>query len=159
MNTYDILGIKRPALGKRPKVLIGGDSNDAVDINGKRDETDKWINNSDVVEKYKPIKTCRRMSIFEYSETHTLFAEYIDSLKSVKSFVEELEIRSTINPVEIAFYALLENKWDANLDRGYELVSYSCLKYNPQWRDEVSNYFNDQHETQKEELFKPLQLI
>lgn len=145
----------------------GGEENEPTNENndnklhahGDRNRTEKDITPNLTVEKYEPKITRPTMSIFEYAETHTKLAEYLASLKSIKNFVDDVEIHGNVNPTELAFHLLKEGKWDATLDRGYELVSYSKLKINPQWEQMIENYFNAQHKTQKEELFEPLGLI
>ena len=161
MNTYDVLGIKRPTVSN-----IKGGSKGKSTIRGgeefkptSKDITLREINNDATVEIYKPKLTRPIMSIYEYAEVNTMLAEYLEAQKSVRQFTNDIEVKSTINPAELAFYSLLENKWNAVLNRGYELVSYSELKYNPQWRDTIANYFKAQHQAQRDELFGPLNLL
>ena len=111
------------------------------------------------VEEYEPKLTRPTISIYEYARVHTMLADNIESQKSIKNFIDDVEVKGLINPLEIAFYLLLEGKWNATIDRGYEMVSYSKLKKNPQWESMIKHYFNEQHETQQNELFKPLGLV
>ena len=163
MNTYDILGIKRPdRFNKNKRGIKGGaetKSDEPKESRNLKDITLHEITNEAVVETYEPKITRPIMSIYEYSEVHTQLGEYLDSQKSIRTFTNDVEIKFTVNPVEVAFYLLKEGKWDATLDRGYELVSYSKLTYNPQWEHTVKNYFDEQHITQQQDLFAPLDLI
>ena len=186
MNTYDILGLTPPAdsVVNKYKSVLGGrrrkfqqtlSSNNEEptteekqteiktvkpeDLKHNKNITLQNVNNDSVVEVYEPIITRPTISIYEYSEIHTMLGLYLDSLKSVGNYTDEVEIRGNINPVELAYHLLKENKWDATIDRGYEKVSYSKLKCNPQWGREIEHYLEDQHRIQREELFEPLGLI
>lgn len=180
MNAYDILGITPPSdsvanRGKRTRqsrarknkqVVTGGETEKEVEKKTEeapaktfRDVTLQHVNNNAVVEVYDPVLTRPTLSIYEYSEVHTMLAEYLEDQKSIKNFTNDVEIRANVNPAELAFRLLLEGKWDATLNRGYEIVTYSRLKYNPQWEHTMEHYFNDQHKIQAEELFKPLGLL
>ena len=125
----------------------------------QRNITETSLTNDLTVEKYDPKITHRKMSIFEYAEAHTKLAEFIASGNSVRDYIDDVEIKANVNPAELAFHILKENKWDATINRGYELVSYSRLKINPQWEETIQNYFNAQHDTQKHDLFQPLGLL
>ena len=162
MNAYDILGIEAPPNKKQTKktknesaVISGGDES----AKKSRDITLQEITNDTKVETYEPKLTRPTISVFEYAEIHTMLADYIESHKSVKNFVDDIEIKGNVNPAELAFHLLKEGKWDAVIDRGYEVVSYSKLKINKQLEDTIANYFKEQHEVEKQELFEPLGLI
>lgn len=166
MNTYDILGIQKPQRMGRKSAQTGGKKNVKLVKGGaetkahvERDMTEKELTPTSEIETYEPKITRPTMSIFEYAEVHTMLAEYIAANKSIKNFIDDVEVRGNVNPAELAFHLLKEGKWDAKIDRGYEVVSYSKLKINPQWETTILNYFNQQHETQKKELFEPLGLL
>lgn len=174
MNTYDILGLSAPSDsiinrnksirgGKRKSIQTAGDESktehNIEELKHNKNITLHCVNNDAVVETYEPKITRPTVSIYEYSEIHTMLALYLDAQKSIANYTNEVEIRGNVNPVELAFHLLLEGKWDATLDRGYELVSYSKLKYNPQWQRTIEHYFNEQHEIQQNELFVPLGLM
>ena len=156
MNVYDILGLKRIDVQNKKK-LKGG--NNEKSSSHSKDITLENLTSDKVIEVYEPKITRPIMSIYEYSETHTLLADYLESQKSIRNFTNDIEIKSTVNPSELAFYLLLEGKWDAIIDRGYEKVSYSKLVYNPQWKKTCEHYFKEQHIAQQKELFEPLQLV
>ena len=124
----------------------------------QRDMTEQSLTNDLTVEKYEPKITRPTMSIFEYAEAHTKFAEFLSSEKSIRNYVDDVEIKGNVNPTELAFHLLKDGKWDATIDRGYELVSYSKLKINPQWEQMLQHYFDQQHTIQENDLFKPLGL-
>ena len=128
------------------------DSND-------RNKTFECLTLNTTVEKLDPKITRPTISIFEYAHVHTMLADYIESHKSVKDFTDDIEVKGLINPLEIAFHLLLENKWDATIDRGYEVVSYSRLKKNPQWEKMIKHRFDEQHQVHHDELFQPLGLL
>lgn len=160
MNAYDILG------GKVKKQRKGGAHEEEKKEQVKDVKKDKSYNMTiematpnSVMEKYDPIITRPTMSINEYVRAHTQLAEFINTNKSVKNFIKDVEIKCLSNPSEIAFYLLKEGKCDITIDRGYEKVSYSRLKINPQWESMSEHYFKQQHETQLKEVFEPLELV
>ena len=167
MNAYDILGLVPPVGSIARKnnksnkyIQQGGNESQPASSNiSSKDITLQNLTNGTVVEEYEPKITRPIMSIYEYAEVHTMLAEYLEAQRSIRNVVNDVEIRSTVNPAEVAFNVLREGKWDAVLDRGYEKVSYSKLKYNPQWESTCAHYFTQQHEAQKNELFAPLQLL
>ena len=125
----------------------------------QRDVTSQNLTKHTTIEKYDPKTSRPTMSIYEYAEAHTKLAEFIEKGKSVKQFTDDVEIKGNVNPTELAFHLLKEGKWDGTIDRGYDVVTYSRLEINPQWEEEVQNYFNAQHDIQRNDLFKPLGLI
>ena len=165
MNFYDILGIKPKANSKEnnKRGLKGGaepvEQQQHEQTNHSRDVTFQKVTPDSTIEEYEPKITRPMLSIFEYAEVHTQLALFIESKKSIKDFIDDVEVKGNVNPAELAFRLLKEGKWKAQLNRGYEVVSYSKLKINPQWENMVDNYFKQQHETQKNELFEPLGLI
>ena len=168
MNAYDILGLEPPVgsivkqKNKRVKTIKGGDddNNDADKPKvSSKDITLQNLTKDSTVEEYEPKITRPTISIYEYAEIHTMLADFIESHNSIKEFTNDIEIKGNVNPAELAFYLLKEHKWNAIINRGYELVSFSKLKYNKQWSDTIENYFKEQHEIQKQELFEPLGLI
>lgn len=167
MNVYDILGLTPPsgsvAYNRKRKYNqegggISSSGNKDANVSSK-DITLQNLTNGAVVEEYEPKITRPTISIYEYSEIHTMLADFIEPHKSIKDFTDEVEIKGNVNPAELAFYLLKEHKWNAKIDRGYEVVSFSKLKINKQWSDTIENYFKEQHETQKRELFEPLGLV
>jgi len=170
MNAYDILGLTPPtdsvAYKRSSKYSQqGGDSNKSTNNNDSSTSTSSKnitlqnLTNNTVVEEYEPKITRPTISIYEYAEIHTMLADFIEPHTSIKDFTDEVEIKGTVNPAELAFYLLKEGKWNAVINRGYEKVSFSKLKINKQWSDTIENYFKEQHETHKRELFEPLGLI
>ena len=180
MNAYDILGLtppidsvvhnKKKRSNKTNKSIKGGDDSlkESVDQTNSTTESPKLSNknitlqnltNGAVVEEYEPKITRPTISKYEYAEIHTMLADYIEPHSSIKEFTDDVEIKGNVNPAELAFYLLKEHKWNATINRGYEIVSFSKLKINKQWSDTIENYFKEQHETQKRELFEPLGLI
>ena len=161
MNSYDILG------GKMRKPYRGGTQDETNEKqNNDKNKKDKSYNitiematPNVVMEKYDPIITRPTMSINEYVRAHTQLAEFIRTNKSVKNFIKDVEIKCLSNPSEIAFYLLKEGKCDITIDRGYEKVSYSRLKINPQWESMSEHYFKQQHDVQLKEVFEPLELV
>ena len=189
MNVYDILNIKAPSDSivnknkrtSRARRIKGGakdetkqepqqDSKQEQPVEERKPETKEApkqsrnitlqkVTENATVEKYDPVITRPIVSIYEYAEIHTLLAEYLQDQRTIAGFTNDVEIRSNVSPAEAAFYVLKEGKWDATIDRGYEKVSYSRLKYNPQWSSTIEHYFKQQHQIQKDELFHPLGLL
>ena len=99
------------------------------------------------------------LSIYEYVAVHTELGKFIDAQTSLAQFVDDVEINDLVNPAELAFELLRNHKWDVVINRGYERVSYSQLKYNKQWEDMLERYFKAQHQTQNKEIHVPLGLL
>lgn len=114
---------------------------------------------NDKVTIYKPKLTRPILSLYEYVGVHTALAKFIDAQTSISQFVDDVEINGLVNPAELAFNLLREHKWDAVINRGYERVTYSQLRYNKQWEDMIARYFDEQHATYIRELYEPLKLI
>lgn len=111
------------------------------------------------VEVYYPRMTRNTLSIFEYVGVITKLAKYLNSLTNLDKYLSDIEVNQIINPAELAFNLLNDGKFDAVIDRGYELVTFSTLKVKKQWKETISNYFKHQHETVEQEILKPLDLL
>ena len=111
------------------------------------------------VEVYYPRMTRNTLSIFEYVGVITKLAKYLNSLTNLDKYLSDIEVNQIINPAELAFNLLNDGKFDAVIDRGYELVTFSTLKVKKQWKETISNYFKQQHETVEQEILKPLDLL
>jgi hypothetical protein len=92
------------------------------------------------------------MSVFEYVGAITKLAKYINSMKQLPDFNEEIEIKNMINPSEVAYILLKNGVYDPIFDRGYEKVSFSELDVNPIWAKTIESYFESQHESLAKEL-------
>ena len=115
--------------------------------------------NDTTVEVYEAKITRPILSVYEYVDVHTKLAMFIDGHKSIKQFVDDVEINFTVNPAELAYHLLKEGKWDAVIDRGYEKVTYSRLKANPQWGEMIERYFEQQRNVYTHDLFEKLGLM
>jgi hypothetical protein len=127
----------------------GGD-NKTTSIVSKED------NSYSKMKDYKPILTTSTISIFEYVRVVTCLAEALFEMKSICKYVEDLEINYVINPCELAFKLLEENKFDAVIDRKCEKVLYSNLKVNQKWKDLIIEYYENHHKAMDKELISVL---
>lgn len=143
------------------KLLYGGDENIQLKENSSS-STDTATNaatNAATMEVYYPKMTRETLSIYEYVGVITKLAKYLNSLTSLDKYLSDIEVNQVINPSELAFNLLNDGKFDAVIDRGYELVTFSVLKIKKQWKDTISNYFKNQHDTVEKEILKPLELL
>lgn len=112
------------------------------------------------VETFKPKITRPTMSKFEFVRTITAAAKYIYSLTSIDKYVDDIEIKSIINPSELAFKLLMSGKINATIDRlGYEKVTFSELKINQIWIRTIETYFTNRAKSEVEEIYKPFGLM
>ena len=80
-------------------------------------------------------------------------------MTDLDKYLTSIEVNQIINPAELAFNLLNDGKFDAIIDRGYELVTFSTLKVRKQWKDTISNYFKSQHDTIEREILQPLDIL
>lgn len=116
-------------------------------------------NPDSVIETYSPNITRETLSLYEYVSVITKLAKYLNTLTNLDKYVDDVEVNQIINPAELAFNLLNDNKFDAIIDRGYEKVTFSKLKIKQQWKDTISNYFKSQHDAIENEILKPLNLL
>ena len=140
------------------KLLYGGEDSIQLKENNKNENS---IGNeqSATMEVYYPKITRETLSIYEYVGVITKLAKYLNSLTSLDKYLSDIEVNQVINPAELAFNLLNDGKFDAVIDRGYELVTFSVLKIKKQWKDTISNYFKNQHNTIEKEILAPLELL
>ena len=144
------------------KLLYGKGVNDKSDdesIDNQHNVKLHENNPKTEVEVYYPRMTRNTLSIFEYVGVITKLAKYLNSLTNLDKYLSDIEVNQIINPAELAFNLLNDGKFDAVIDRGYELVTFSTLKVKKQWKETISNYFKQQHETVEQEILKPLDLL
>lgn len=142
------------------KLLYGGDENIQLKENSSSSTNDTATNaDATTMEVYYPKMTRETLSIYEYVGVITKLAKYLNSLTSLDKYLSDIEVNQVINPSELAFNLLNDGKFDAVIDRGYELVTFSVLKIKKQWKDTISNYFKNQHDTVEKEILKPLELL
>lgn len=137
------------------KILYGGEEN----IQLTENDVNKNSVQSANVEVYYPKMTRETLSIYEYVGVITKLAKYLNSLTNLDKYLPDIEVNQIINPSELAFNLLNDGKFDAVIDRGYELVTFSVLKIKKQWKDTISNYFKNQHDTIEKEILGPLELL
>lgn len=112
------------------------------------------------IEVFKPKITRPTMSKYEFVRTITAAAKYIYSLTNIDKYIEDIEIKSIINPSELAFKLLLSGKINATIDRlGYEKVTFSELKINHIWIETIETYFKNRATSEMEEIYKPFGLM
>lgn len=144
------------------KLLYGKGVDDKLDdesIDNQHNVKLHENNSKTEVEVYYPRMTRNTLSIFEYVGVITKLAKYLNSLTNLDKYLSDIEVNQIINPAELAFNLLNDGKFDAVIDRGYELVTFSTLKVKKQWKETISNYFKQQHETVEQEILKPLDLL
>lgn len=137
------------------KLLYGGEES----IQLTENDANKNSLQSANVEVYYPKMTRETLSIYEYVGVITKLAKYLNSLTNLDKYLPDIEVNQIINPSELAFNLLNDGKFDAVIDRGYELVTFSVLKIKKQWKDTISNYFKNQHDTIEKEILAPLELL
>lgn len=138
------------------KLLYGGEESIQLTEN---DDNNKNSQQSANVEVYYPKMTRETLSIYEYVGVITKLAKYLNTLTNLDKYLPDIEVNQIINPSELAFNLLNDGKFDAIIDRGYELVTFSVLKVKKQWKDTISNYFKNQHDTIEKEVLEPLDLL
>ena len=139
------------------RLLYGGDkvSDDNVEIKDKTSDTQEKT----TIEVYHPKITRETLSIYEYVGVITKLAKYLNNMTDLDKYLTSIEVNQIINPAELAFNLLNDGKFDAIIDRGYELVTFSTLKVRKQWKDTISNYFKSQHDTIEREILQPLDIL
>ena len=143
---------------KMSKLLYGGEDNIQLKENNCNESYVK-NNQESNVEVYYPKITRETLSIYEYVGVITKLAKYLNSLTDLNKYLLDVEVNQVINPAELAFNLLNDGKFDAIIDRGYELVTFSVLKVKKQWKDTISNYFKNQHDVIEREILTPLNLL
>ena len=138
------------------KLLYGGEE-DSVQLT--ENDVNKNSSQPADVEIYYPKMTRETLSIYEYVGVITKLAKYLNSLTNLDKYLPDIEVNQIINPSELAFNLLNDGKFDAIIDRGYERVTFSVLKVKKQWKDTISNYFKNQHDTIENEILSPLDLL
>lgn len=138
------------------KLLYGGEEDN---IQLKESKNSIGNEQSATVEVYYPKITRETLSIYEYVGVITKLAKYLNSLTNLDKYLSDIEVNQVINPSELAFNLLNDGKFDAVIDRGYELVTFSVLKIKKQWKDTISNYFKNQHDAIEKEILEPLELL
>jgi len=138
--------------------ILGGVKKEHNDEEETKIELKDKTSNETIAEVFKPVKTRRMLSLFEYTRIITELAKYLYSLSSIDKYVRDIEIHNVINPAELAFELLDQGKFDAVLDRGSEKVTYSTLMVNDIWRQTIRKYFKTQHENIYSELLQPLSI-
>ena len=117
------------------KLLYGKGVNDKSDdesIDNQHNVKLHENNSKTEVEVYYPRMTRNTLSIFEYVGVITKLAKYLNSLTNLDKYLSDIEVNQIINPAELAFNLLNDGKFDAVIDRGYELVTFSTLKVKKQ---------------------------
>ena len=137
------------------RMIYGG----AKSEENKEDNVNIINNTNSVIETYSPNITRETLSLYEYVSVITKLAKYLNTLTNLDKYVDDVEVNQIINPAELAFNLLNDNKFDAIIDRGYEKVTFSKLKIKQQWKDTISNYFESQHDAIENEILKPLNLL
>lgn len=94
---------------------------------------------------HKPYITRKTMSRYEYAGLITQLAKYLAGIPDISKYLDEPYVNSLINPSELAFTLLENGKFDAIIDRGYELVNYSQLIVNQNWKDQLREYFKNKN--------------
>ena len=99
-----------------------------------------------------PKITRPKLSIYEYSGIITQVAEYLMSIKDLDKFLEEPQINNIIDPCQLAFELLKNNKIEVQIDRGYETVLFSQCKQDEMIINEIENYLKTRNQDRKKYL-------
>lgn len=107
---------------------------------------------------YEPKLTRDIMSKYEFVGAITTLAIHLKNKKSLEQYTDVSDIFRLTNTAELAFRILQTKKMDITIKRnhGTELVSFSKLRYNPQWLADIEEYFERWNASVNEELYKPL---
>ena len=98
----------------------------------------------------KPTITRPKISIYEYAGVCSQLAERFMNIKDLNDFVEEPQINNMIDPCQLGFKLLKNNKIDVQMDRcGYESVLFSQCQPNEHIEEEIENYINSINQSRK----------
>jgi hypothetical protein len=113
---------------------------------------------SNVMQIYKPKITRSIMSIYEFVGTITKLADYLYHLDDLSNIIENENIDSYINHLELAWKLLKNKKYNATLNRYVENVSFSELDINPRWIEVIEHNFELHNNAFEEDVIKALGL-
>jgi hypothetical protein len=124
----------------------------------KNDEPSSF-DEEQVIEKHYPLITRKTCSKYEYARVVTALAKYIGNHTSLKDIIHIDGVDNIIFNVKLAVDLLKSKIFDAQLDRGYEIVTFSTLDINPRWESEILEYYSNIEKSMNEELFEPLNIV
>jgi hypothetical protein len=99
------------------------------------------------------------MSIYEFVGTITKLADYLYNLDDLSKIIENKEVYTYINHLELAWNLLKTGKYNAILNRYIEQVSFSELDVNPRWIEVIENNFKLHNQAFEDDILKPLDLF
>ena len=120
------------------------------------DETDEEMGDDKVktvIEKTKPLYRRPMCSKYEYARILTVLAKAIFNSNNLKDFIDEDEVTSMVDYIDLAYKLIKSGKWDAQLNNGYDVANLSELKINPIWEKQIEIYLKEHHESMNRELF------
>ena len=106
-----------------------------------------------VIEKTKPLYRRPMCSKYEYARILTILAKAIFNSNNLKDFIDEDEVTSMVDYIDLAYKLIKSGKWDAQLNNGYDVANLSELKINPIWEKQIEIYLKEHHESMNRELF------
>jgi hypothetical protein len=143
-------------------IMEGGDIQDNNQENVQ--ESEESIINSNIVitnnsiDVHKPVITRKIMSIYEFVGVITKLADYLYHLDDLTGIIEDKEVYTYINHLELAWILLRDRKFDAILNRYVEQVNFSELDINPHWIKLIEANFKSHSQSFEDDILKPLQL-
>jgi hypothetical protein len=111
------------------------------------------------IEVYKPKITRKIMSVYEFVGTITKLADYLYHLDDLNDIIENEQVNSYINHLELAWVLLKTRKFNATLNRYIENVSFSELDINPRWIEVIEHNFKLHNQSFTEDILKTLELV
>jgi hypothetical protein len=141
------------------QVIEEMEGGDVAGENTAEDDDDKQITiTNNTMEIYKPHITRKVMSIYEFVGTITKLADYLYNLDDLNKIIENKEVYTYINHLELAWNLLKTGKYNATLNRYVEQVSFSELDVNPRWIEVIENNFKLHNQAFEDDILKPLEL-
>ena len=95
------------------------------------------------IEEFDPVITSKYISIFEYAKILTDLSLYLYDSQTVSEYIDNVEVKTLMDTNKLAYLLLKDGTFDAVLDRGYEKVTFSHLKINPQYTEMIERFLND----------------
>lgn len=102
------------------------------------------INETGKVIKHYPKITSSYISIYEYARILSDLSQILYSKPSLSKYLGTVEVNTMIDTNRLAYELLKNNVFDAVIDRGYETVTFSCLKINPIYNSMIEDFLNEQ---------------
>ena len=96
------------------------------------------------IAKRRPVITSQYISIYEYARVLTDLSLLLYSKQSLSKYLGTVEVNTIIDTNRLAYNLLKRGVFDAVIDRGYETVTFSCLKVNPVYDSMIEDFLSEQ---------------